>query len=148
MWFDSTPGEQAREQSLINSQHSPLDWGYTWPCSSVGRAAPQSGVRSPVRVRPRPSVYTHLSRGTDLLTPRKDGERPKGHGADCGKTLYRRLTVSVMRQRRETAPCLQYRKCGWLQRPTTGGKPPVYAALQLHETGAAPPGADPGPPSS
>lgn len=28
-----------------------------------------------------------------LLTPRKDGERSKGHGADCGKTLYRRLTV-------------------------------------------------------
>ena len=52
--------------------------------------------------------------------------RPKGHGADCGKTLYRRLTASVMHRRRETAPCLQYRKCGWLQRPTTGGKPPVY----------------------
>lgn len=111
-----------------------------WPCSSVGRAAPQSGVRSPVRVRSRPSVYTHLSRVTDLLTPRKDGEtilphksmgvrrpkRPQGHGADCGKTLYRRLTASVMHRRRETAPCLQYRKCGWLQRPTTGGKPPVY----------------------
>lgn len=43
-----------------------------------------------------------------LLTPRKDGERSKGHGADCGKTLC------------------------WEQ--ATPGR---YAALQLHETEAA-----------
>ena len=104
-----------------------------------------------VRFRSRPVCTRTFRVFIFLLTPRKDGEAvlphksmgvrhpkcPKGHGADCGKTLYRRLTASVMHRRRETAPCLQYRKCGWLQRPTTGGKPPVYAALRLHETEAA-----------
>ena len=64
-----------------------------WPCSSVGRADPQSGARSPVRVRPRPVCARTFRVFIFLLAPRKDGERPKGHGADCGKTLYRRLTV-------------------------------------------------------
>ena len=67
------------------------------------------------------------------------------HVANCsdkGLTVERHYTGGlqclIMRRRRETAPCLQYRKCGWLQRPTTGGKPPVYAALRLHETEAEP----------
>ena len=63
-----------------------------WPCSSVGRA-PQQSCGGNGSIPFKASVHTHLSRVHLLLTPRKDGERSKGHGADCGKTLYRRLTV-------------------------------------------------------
>ena len=78
--------------------------------------------------------------------PGKTGNAPKATGLTVERHYTGGLQCLIMHRRRETAPCLQYRKCGWLQRPTTGGKPPVYAALQLHETEAAPPGADPGPP--
>ena len=46
-----------------------------------------------VQFRSRPVCTRTFRVFIFLLTPRKDGERSKGHGADCGKTLYRRLTV-------------------------------------------------------
>ena len=78
-----------------------------WPCSSVDRAPQQlcGGNGSiPFKARCTRTFRVFIF----LLTPRKDGEmilphkptgvrhpkqRPQGHGADCGKTLYRRLTV-------------------------------------------------------
>ena len=39
-----------------------------------------------------------------LLAPRKDGERPKGHGADCGKTLYRATLERLMGPEKGMAP--------------------------------------------
>lgn len=83
---------QAREQSLTNSQHSPSDWGYIWPCSSVVERR-NNHAEERVQFRSRPVCTRTFCVFIFLLAPRKDGERSKGHGADCGKTLYRRLTV-------------------------------------------------------
>lgn len=78
-----------------------------WPCSSVGKSCPDIGVcagSSPVKA----SARTHLSCGHFFVgTSERRGKKctcpwlydatrracPKGHWADCGKTLYRRLTV-------------------------------------------------------
>lgn len=51
-----------------------------------------------------PQVVSEAAAGTAewvVIGPRGCS---KGHGADCGKTLYRRLRASVMHRRRVTAP--------------------------------------------
>lgn len=83
---ESSTSDTAREQSRINSQHSP-HMGAIWPCSSDGKSVSPIMKMSPVRVRPRPQ-YAIIAQLAERLICNQQvvGSSPTGSSTrlSCG----------------------------------------------------------------